>query len=188
MLRALEAGDFEVWSEVRTTNADWLIPWEPLRPRNLPDPVTDRNTFESRCILRDRDRAADQAYPFAMFVDNRLIGEINLNNVTRGALQSATIGYWIDQRYAGNAYTSEAVVIVLKYAFEQLRLHRVEICIVPRNERSRKVIEKLGLRDEGIAQRYLQIYGVWEDHIRYAITAEEWNARQDEFAAKWLVS
>jgi ribosomal-protein-alanine N-acetyltransferase len=121
-----------------------------------------------------------------MFVDQRLAGEVNLNNVIRGAMQSGTIGYWIDQDQAGHGYIAEAVVVVVQFAFEQLGLHRVEICIVPRNERSHRVMQKLGVREEGLAQRYLEINGVWEDHVRYGMTVEEWHARRHELMADWV--
>ena len=74
----------------------------------------------------------------------------------------------------------------LRHAFEDLRLHRVQIAIIPRNESSRRVVAKLGIRDEGLAVRYLEIDGVWEDHIRYAITHEEWDERRANFEADWL--
>jgi ribosomal-protein-alanine N-acetyltransferase len=77
-------------------------------------------------------------------------------------------------------------VVTLRFAFEAISLHRVEISIIPRNHASRRVVEKLGIRDEGIALRYLEIDGVWEDHVRYAITAEEWTARQPSLSAEWL--
>ena len=80
----------------------------------------------------------------------------------------------------------ESVVAVLRFSFEQLLLHRVQISIIPRNTASRRVAEKLGLRDEGVAVRYLEINGVWEDHIRYAITREEWDLRRDELLTNWL--
>ena len=80
----------------------------------------------------------------------------------------------------------EAVVVTLKYAFEELRLHRVQISIIPRNERSRRVVDKLGIRCEGLAERYLEINGAWEDHLRYAITTEEWEKRREEFHHDWL--
>jgi ribosomal-protein-alanine N-acetyltransferase len=186
MLRPLATHDFAAWREVRVRNEDWLVPWEPLRGAALPDPTRDRNAFEARCSARDRERASDHAYPFGVFVDQQLAGEINLNNVTRGALQGATVGYWIDQARAGNSYISEAVVVIAKYAFEELGLHRLEICIVPRNTNSRRVVEKLRLRNEGVAERYLEINGTWEDHVRYAITAEEWAARSDELTTTWI--
>ncbi len=186
MLRPLGPGDFSAWREVRLRNESWLLPWEPLRTPSLPDPTRERSAFEARCTARERERAGDHAYPFGVFIDQQLAGEVNLNNVTRGALQSATIGYWIDQAQAGHAYIAEAVVVVLRFAFEQLQLHRIEICIVPRNTNSRRVVEKLGLRDEGIAERFLEINGTWEDHVRSAITLEEWDVRRDELTTAWL--
>ncbi len=186
MLRPLAPGDFAAWREVRIRNDDWLVPWEPQRSPSLPDPIRDRGAFEARCTARDRERAADHAYPFGVFVDQQLAGEINVNNVTRGALQGATVGYWIDRNRAGHGYIAEALVVVAKFGFEQLQLHRLEICIVPRNTNSRRVVEKLAIRCEGVAERYLEINGTWEDHVRYAITAEEWATRTAELTTGWI--
>jgi len=113
-------------------------------------------------------------------------GEINLNSVQRGPFQNAYVGYWIDEEMAGFGYTPEGVVLVAKFAFEELMLHRIQISIVPRNTASRRVVEKLELRNEGIAVRYLEINGAWEDHVRYAMTREEWIVRAPELAEKWL--
>lgn len=186
ILRPIVAADFPMWRDVRLHNESWLIPWEPQRHPSLPDPTRDRHAFEARCAARERERNTDHAYPFGVFVNDELAGEVNINNVTRGALQSATIGYWIDQRLAGNGYIAEAVVVAMRFAFEQVQLHRLEICIVPRNARSRRVMEKLDVREEGIAMRYLEIAGTWEDHIRYGITIEEWIERQATLGTTWL--
>ncbi|MFZ4719530.1 MAG: GNAT family N-acetyltransferase [Ilumatobacteraceae bacterium] len=186
MLRPLAPADWPQWAEVRQRNEQWLTPWEPMRPANLLDPTRDREAFMSRCGARDRDRQMGVAYGFGLFVDDHFAGEVNLNSVTRGALQSGTIGYWIDRARAGNRYVAEAVVTVVRFSFEQLHLHRLEICIVPRNRNSRRVMEVLAFREEGVAQRFLEINGTWEDHVRYAITAEEWADRREELAAVWL--
>ena len=119
-------------------------------------------------------------------MNNAFAGEMNINMVQRGALMSGTIGYWIDQAQAGQSYTAEGVVVVSRYAFEDLGLHRLEICIVPRNENSQRVMEKLDIRNEGTALRFLEINGVWEDHVRYAITIEEWQERREELTKDWL--
>ena len=186
MLRALVAPDFGAWSEVRRRNHDWLTVWEPRRSAILPDPVHDRDAFGARCHARERERSLGTGYAFGLFVDQRFAGEVNLNNVLRGAMQSATVGYWIDEEQAGHGYVPEGVVVVARYAFEELRLHRLEVCIVPRNRASRRVVEKLDLRDEGTAERLLEIDGTWEDHVRYGFTAEEWSQRREELAAAWL--
>ena len=186
MLRPLVAGDFEAWSEVRMRNEEWLTKWEPMRHPKAPDPATNRDAFASRCSARDRERQSGAGYAFGIFVDNVFAGEINLNNVLRGAMQSVTIGYWIDEARAGKSYMSEAVLVASRFALEDLQLHRVEICIIPRNQNSRRVMEKLGFREEGIAERFLEINGTWEDHVRYGFTIEEWRTRRDELVAQWL--
>ena len=119
-------------------------------------------------------------------MDGDFAGEINLSAVQRGPFQSAYIGYWIDEKHAGQGYVPEAVVVVARHAFDDLHLHRIQIAIIPRNTASRRVVEKLGIREEGLAERYLEINGVWEDHLRYAITTEEWDDRRDELVKEWV--
>ena len=186
VLRPLVAQDFPSWSEVRRRNGRWLTRWEPMRLPHHPDPETNRDVFAARCNARERERHAGTQYAFGIFVDGAFAGEINLNNVVRGAFQSATIGYWIDQSRAGKSYVAEAVAVLAHYSFEELQLHRLEICIIPRNANSRRVMEKLAIRTEGLAERFLEIDGVWEDHVRYGITVEEWTERREWFATNWL--
>src|SRR5277367_616801 len=184
-LRTLADRDYEGWYEVRTRCRDWLVPWEP-RPRGAPFPAEDRNSFSARCAIRERERQLGTGYGFGIFVGDRFSGEVTLSSVQRGPFQSAFIGYWIDEALAGRGFTPEAVVVTLQFAFDAISLHRVEISIIPRNTASRRVVEKLGIRQEGIAERFLEIDGVWEDHVRYAITSEEWAVREPELAADWL--
>lgn len=186
LLRPLVIEDYPAWAEVRRRNEDWLLRWEPQRQPGAPDPVESRDVFAMRCGARQRERQLGTGYGYGIFVEGHFAGEINLSIVQRGPFQSAYLGYWIDQARAGQGYVPEAVVVVLRSAFEDLRLHRVQISIIPRNRPSRRVVEKLAIRDEGVAQRYLEINGVWEDHVRYAITAEEWEERRDELLRAWV--
>ncbi|HSL56600.1 MAG TPA: GNAT family protein [Acidimicrobiales bacterium] len=186
VLRPLVVGDFEAWREVRRRNHDWLTKWEPRRIPGQPDTVEDRDAFAVRCSARQRERQLGTGHGFGVFVEGSFAGEINLSSIQRGPFQSAYVGYWIDEVHAGQGYTPEAVVLVARFAFEELYLHRIQISIIPRNTASRRVVEKLAIRDEGIAVRYLEINGVWEDHVRSAITAEEWRDRRDELCATWL--
>lgn len=186
LLRPLVAADFPAWREVRRRNAEWLTKWEPSRPPGAPDVIEDREAFTIRCNARQRERQLGSGYGFGIFVDGEFSGEINLSAVQRGPFQSGSIGYWIDESNAGNGYTPEAVVVLAKYCFEELRLHRLEIAIVPRNAASRRVVEKLGLREEGITKGFLEINGTWEDHVRYGVTVEDWQERGHELCAVWL--
>ena len=186
-LRPLAVSDFEQWREVRRRCHDWLTKWEPSVPPGRPDVVEDRRAFAARCGAREREWQLGTAYGFGVFVGSRFAGEINLNSIQRGPFQNAYIGYWMDEAVAGNSYTPEAAAVLFRFAFEEIRLHRLQISIIPRNHASRRVVEKLGLRSEGIAVRYLEINGTWEDHVRYAITAEEWVTRRDELMRNWIV-
>jgi ribosomal-protein-alanine N-acetyltransferase len=186
VLRPLVPQDFNAWSEVRRRNGHWLTQWEPMRLPHHPDPETNREVFAARCGSRDRERLAGSQYAFGIFVDGAFAGELNLNNIVRGAMQSATIGYWIDRARAGRSLMSESIVVLMQFAFEELNLHRLEICIIPRNSNSRRVVEKLDLREEGIAQRFLEINGAWEDHVRFGFTIEEWNDRGEQLVRDWL--
>ena len=186
LLRPLATGDFEHWREVRRRCRDWLTKWEPQTIPGHPDVVEDARAFSARCIARDRERQMGSGYGFGIFVGDRFAGEINLNGVQRGAFQNAYVGYWIDKGMAGRGYTPEAAVVSFRFAFEELELHRLQVAIIPRNTPSRRVADKLGLRDEGVAVRYLEINGRWEDHVRYAITAEEWAERRDAYLKEWV--
>jgi ribosomal-protein-alanine N-acetyltransferase len=186
LLRPLVATDFPAWREVRRRNAEWLTKWEPTRPPGAPDVIENREAFSIRCNARQRERQLGSGYGFGIFINGEFAGEINLSAVQRGPFQSASIGYWIDEAHAGHGYTPEAVVVLAKYCFDELRLHRLEIAIVPRNTASRRVVEKLGLREEGIAKGFLEIDGNWEDHVRYGLTFEDWIERGPELCGEWL--
>ena len=187
LLRPLVPGDFAQWSDVRIRSASWLTRWEPARPPGVPDVTTNRSAFAARCRARDRERQLGTGFGFGIFAEDRFCGEINVNGVQRGPFQSAYVGYWIDEACAGRGYCPESVVVLARHCFESLALHRLQIAIIPRNAASRRVVEKLCLRDEGVAIRYLEINGTWEDHIRYAITAEEWEERRSELLQTWVL-
>ena len=122
-------------------------------------------------------------HSFGLFVKKpkpRFVGMINISHIQRGPFQSGTVGYWIDEAWAGRGLVPEGLVAVLGFAFDHLELHRIEIGIIPTNRSSRRVVEKLGIREEGTALRMLKINGRWEDHVRYAITSEEWELRRNE--------
>lgn len=185
-LRPLNERDYEAFREVRLANEEWLLPWEPLPPENSPDPVREREAFIYRCDHRRQERQNGTAFAFGVFLQECFIGEMNLTSILRGASHSGSVGYWIDHRHAGNGYIPEALVALMQFAFESLELHRLQVSIVPRNRASRRVAEKLELREEGLALRYIQINGAWEDHLIYAITEEEWQLRESQLCDIWL--
>lgn len=188
MMRPLVPSDHSAWSEVRLRNGEWLLVWEPKRSEYIADPANDYQAFERRCAARDRERMAGTSYTLGLFIENLFAGEVNLNNVVRGAMQTGTVGYWIDRKHAGHGYVAEGVAALSCFAFDELKLHRIEVCIIPRNSNSRKVMEKLKFRQEGLAEKFLEINGVWEDHLRYGFTIEEWQNRKAAMTQQWLVA
>ena len=184
-LRSMTEADYDAWIAVREGSRDWLVRWEP-RPAGARALAEDRASYLSRCAGRERERQLGYGFGFGIFVGTRFCGEITLSSIQRGPFQSAVIGYWINQEVAGQGLMPESVVAVLDFAFGSLGLHRVEINIVPSNRPSRRVVEKLGLREEGIAVKMLEIDGTWEDHMRFAIVAEEWMDRRDALRSAWL--
>ena len=181
----LVEADYPAWYEVRNRCRDWLVPWEP-RPNGAPLAPEDAASFATRCVMRERERQLGTGFGFGIFVEGRFSGEVTLSSIQRGPFQNGSIGYWIDKDLAGQGLVPESVVMMLKFAFETLRLHRVEVAIIPRNAASRRVVEKLELRNEGVALGFLEINGEWEDHVRYAMTSEEWVVRGKELHDAWL--
>lgn len=184
-LRTMNDLDYNSWLEVRARNHGWLLKWEPrsASASHLPE---DFRSFANRCAIRERERHLGTGFGFGIFLGETFVGEITISGVIRGPMQSAYVGYWIDERVAGQGLMPESLVVVLDYCFEILRLHRVEVNIIPRNTASKRVVEKVGIRCEGVAERYLEIDGAWEDHARYAMTVEEWNDKVDDLRARFL--
>ena len=185
-LRPLRVDDFDAWRSVRERSAGWLLKWEPRLPPGQPDPTRSAAAFGARCSARQREWQLGSGYGFGIFVGPRFAGEINLSGLQRGPFQNAYVGYWIGEDFAGHGYVPEALVVLARFAFEDLKLHRIQVAIIPRNRNSRRVVEKLALREEGLAERYLEINGVWEDHVRYAVTVEEWEQRREQLIKEWI--
>jgi ribosomal-protein-alanine N-acetyltransferase len=177
-IRPTDRRDLHELLALRLANRGHTSPWEPVRDEIF-------YTRAGQALELDLDAqawAAGTAYAFAVLdreARDRLIGRVALANVVRGAWQNATLGYWVDAASGGRGHATRAVRLILAFAFEDARLHRVQPAIIPRNVRSQRVAEKAGFRLEGRAERYLNINGVWEDHDIWAMTAEEWTGLGD---------
>jgi ribosomal-protein-alanine N-acetyltransferase len=114
--------------------------------------------------------------------DGATVGCCNLSQIFYGPFRNAYLGYWIGAGYEGQGYMTEAMALVLRVAFVELGLHRLEANIQPENERSLALVRRCGFRHEGFSPRYLKIGGRWRDHERWAITVEDWRARRREAA------
>jgi len=177
-LRAPRAIDIAELRSLLSRNADHLRPWSPSPP-----PGTNPLGFTElgRTIAKQRrDWKAGAAFVFVALLRQArepIIGRVALTSIARGPWQSAQLGYWIDAANGGRGLMSEGVELALDFAFERLRLHRVQAAVMPHNRPSRRILAKRGFREEGYAERYLRIGGVWEDHVIYGLTAEEWRSR-----------
>jgi ribosomal-protein-alanine N-acetyltransferase len=172
-VRPLRIRDGLVWAEVRQRNADWLRPWEATPPGGgmlYSDSVV---TFTAMTRGLRRQARGGLALPFVVLYDDRLVGQLTVGNIVRGSLNSGYAGYWVDEAVAGRGVMPTALALVVDHCFAAVGLHRVEANIRPENVASRRVVEKLGFRDEGLHTRYLHIAGAYRDHVCYAITVED---------------
>ena len=145
-------------------NRAFLRPFEPERPQAF-FTVEGQRDILLRELLAAQGRRAYRFYIEPKCVPALVVGSIGLNDVVWGAFCSAFLGYKLDAAYTGKGYMTEAVRLVVEYAFTQLGLHRIEANVMPRNTASLRVVEKNGFVPEGLARKYLKINGVWEDHL-----------------------
>jgi ribosomal-protein-alanine N-acetyltransferase len=178
-LRPARTSDVPEMRRALRQNAAHLRPWS-VAPVPGEDPTS--LTSVSRAILRHR-REWKTGQAFVLLItprenDRAIVGRIAFGGVLRGAFQNAYLGYWLDAERQGQGLMTEAVLGATSFAFEAAGLHRVQAAVMPRNGASQRVLEKAGYRREGFAERYLCIAGTWEDHVVFAMTSEEWSARQ----------
>ncbi len=170
VLRPLHRTDRARWIELRRRNLEWLQSWE----ATVPDISTESAPSFSAMVRRLRHEAREgRTLPFVIAYNDELVGQLTVGGITWGSLRSCFVGYWIDREYAGRGITPTAVAMAVDYLFDRANLHRVEINIRPENVASKRVVEKLGFREEGIRAQYLHIDGDWRDHLSYAVNAEE---------------
>lgn len=188
MLRGAQMGDYAAWAELRASSRDHLTPWEPLWSR---DELT-RGAFRRRVRHYQREAREDLGYSFLLFSEtpgtpkraadmawgqpaneHTLVGGMTLSNVRRGVTQAATLGYWLGASFTGRGLMRKAIAAIIPFAFDVLRLHRIEAAIMPANAPSLRIVERAGFAREGLARRYLRIAGRWEDHIIFALLAED---------------
>jgi ribosomal-protein-alanine N-acetyltransferase len=168
VIRPIRVRDARALERELMENRGWLRKWEATNPHG---PMS----FDTRASIRSLQSNARAGYglPFLIEYDGELAGQLNVSSISYGSVSSASIGYWVSERFAGKNITPTAVALASDYAFFQLGLHRIEICIRPENAPSLRVVEKLGYRYEGLRRRFIHINGDWRDHFCFALVAEE---------------
>lgn len=167
-IRPIRVRDARSLERELITNRGWLRKWEATNPHG---PLST----DVRGSIRGLQQNARAGYglPFIIESDGQLAGQLNVSSIAYGSLSSATIGYWVSERFAGRGATPAAVAMATDHCFFTIGLHRMEICIRPENAPSLRVVEKLGFRYEGLRRRYIHIDGDWRDHFCFALTVEE---------------
>ena len=175
-VRPFKGRDAAAWSEVRLRNERWLAPWEGRNPELPWASWRDRHSpsvFGAMLRVHRREARAGRTLPLAVLVDGRLSGQVTVNSIVRGAFHCGYVGYWVDERVAGRGVLPTALALVLDHCFGPVGLHRVEANVRPENAASRRVVEKLGFREEGLHARYLFIDEDWRDHVSYALLRDD---------------
>ena len=148
---------------MRCSSSDWEPTW-------AADELS-RGSYRYKLRRYAEDARDDKAYALFVFRDDdgALIGGLTLSHVRRGVAQTASLGYWAGEHFAGKGYITAGVRAVAHYAFDDLELHRIEAACQPENIASRRVLEKAGFTQEGQAKAYLKINGQWRDHLLFGI-------------------
>jgi [ribosomal protein S5]-alanine N-acetyltransferase len=172
VLRPVRVSDARTWREIRVRNASWLRPWEPSNPET-PLHRSSIGPYVGMVRTMRHEARQGQALPWVVTYGGQFAGQLTVGSIVWGSSRSGQIGYWIDEAYAGRGIIPTALAMAVDHCFRVVGIHRLEASIRPENTASRRVVEKLGFREEGIRVRQLHINGAWRDHICYAITAEE---------------
>jgi [ribosomal protein S5]-alanine N-acetyltransferase len=165
VIRPVQPEDCDELASLYLANKDFLAPFEPARP---PEFFTGEGQRQ-----RLQRQLEGETHPFAILDDGVIAGTINLFNIVRESLQSATIGYWVDVARNGRGLATGAVGEILAYAFGPLALHRVEAATLVENASSQRVLEKNGFERIGLARSFLRIDDEWRDFLLFQRLADD---------------
>ncbi len=167
-IRLVQPSDAPALARLVIDNRDFLAPWEPVRGEEYFTEAGQSAGIEESLVRH----AAGLVVPYVILDDEAVVGRINLNNIVRGAFQSASVGYWLSEHVGGRGYVTQAVAEVVDRAFSDLGLHRLEAGTIPDNVRSQAVLTRNGFEQFGYAPRYLSIAGRWQDHLLFQRLAD----------------
>jgi ribosomal-protein-alanine N-acetyltransferase len=168
-IRVVSTDDAEAIADLLIRNRTFLAPWDPVRDDAYFTADGQRELL-TRSLRRHR-QGLD--WPGVITLDEVPVGRVNLNNLIRGAFCSADLGYWVDQAHNRRGVATAAVEAVVRLAFAELDLHRVQAGTLLHNHGSQRVLERNGFTRIGMAPRYLRIAGRWQDHLLYQRLADD---------------
>ena len=164
-MRVLRVSDAAALTAAYVRNRAYLSGWEPVRPEEYFTEPWQTADIANRLVAHE----AGEGHPFGLFAGDTLVGRFNVAGIVRGPFQSAGLGYWVDSDYSGRGLASAAVRKIVEMARDELGLHRIEASTLRHNVGSQRVLSKAGFQQIGMAPRYLQIAGKWQDHNLYQV-------------------
>lgn len=164
--RLVTLNDAPVLADLLRANRDFLAPWEPVRSEHYF--TVEGQRADLRAALERHDNGT--ALPHVILdAPDRVVGRITLNEIVRGPFQSCSLGYWVSAAANGRGLATAAVSEIMRVAFEELGLHRVQAGTLLHNVRSQRVLERNGFVRFGMAPAYLKIAGKWQDCDLYQV-------------------
>jgi len=171
----MEFNDAEGIVDFYKQNEEHLAPWDPKKPEGFFTKEYWSERIQSaqnewlekkslRLVIKDK-------------AEMNIVGFMTFSSFERGPFQACRLGYKIHTNCEGKGFMSESLTEAIRYIFEEQNFHRIEANYIPENERSRKLLERLGFKKEGHAEKYLHINGEWRDHILTSLTNSNWRER-----------
>ena len=168
ILKVLDHSSAQSVLDYYLRNRSFLEEWEPVRSEEFYTLAYHEVQLEKDQTLME-NKSGLRLWMFKKNEENKIIGSIGFNNIVWGAFLSCHLGYKLDKDEINRGYMTEAIEKGINIVFDDYGLHRIEANIIPRNKQSRRVVEKLGFYNEGLACKYLKINGIWEDHIHFVL-------------------
>ncbi|SMQ71868.1 [SSU ribosomal protein S5P]-alanine acetyltransferase [Agreia sp. VKM Ac-1783] len=160
-LRLLRSGDAHAVADAYDRNRRHLAPWDPERTEEFFTTAHQSNV----AAIQLAQHEAGTALPLVLAAGDRVVGRVNLSNIVRGPFQSGNVGYWVDAAQTGRGLAGAAIDALVAHSRDGMGLHRLEASVLLHNAASRRVLERAGFQPIGVAPRYLQIAGRWQDHL-----------------------
>ena len=171
IIRHPKRRDWKAWVHLRRESYSFLQKWEPYWALNQ----CNKSNYMRQLKLQRTKAAYDQAYSFLCFekYNKVLLGGINISNIQRGVIQTCNIGYWLGEKNTGKGYMQESIQAIIPYIYEQLKIHRIQAFTLEDNIPSRKLIEKVNFKKEGVLREAMKINNEWRDHVIYSLLLDD---------------
>ncbi|WP_291569229.1 GNAT family N-acetyltransferase [Clostridium sp. UBA4548] len=172
VLKVIDKSYAELVIDYYLNNKCFLEQWEPVKKKEFYTKQYQEEQLDKELSNIENNNAL-RLWIFKKEDENRIIGTVGFSNIVRGVFLSCTLGYKLDKDEINKGYITEAIQKGIEVMFNEFGLHRIEANIMPKNNRSMRVVEKLGFYNEGLAYKYLKINGKWEDHIHMVLLNEK---------------